>query len=215
MENDINIAPPIQPEPIPIQPEQKTRLIILLVILGVVIGGYFVLAKFFNFWPFGSGSSIPILTPSSTSDNRLVGWQTYRNEKYGFEVKYPPNSTIRERIDLNYQSIRIQNYTENIYKTGLNPGEYYLEISISDHKLDHKIDEKCQQLLYNYKEVNFNGTVGYRGLSGGGGDPGGIRFALCIKKPEIDFYIQATENNVSGLTANIILDTFKFIEPVP
>ena len=72
-------------------------LLIVVAVVVLVIGGYFVLVnKLGNQNPIVQetpNSNIP--TPTQTT-NETVGWKTYRNDTLGFEFKYPPNWVIED-----------------------------------------------------------------------------------------------------------------------
>lgn len=76
-----------------------TLPVIIIVLVVVVIGGYFV---------FNSNKRIPDKTPNISEESTettsppvtesnqpntdiTADWQTYHNEEYGFEFKYPPS----------------------------------------------------------------------------------------------------------------------------
>ncbi|MFH1564768.1 MAG: hypothetical protein ABIC82_02880 [bacterium] len=161
-------------------------------------------------------STQPIVTIPETTEkqtqpvNELTNWKKYRNEIYGFEFNYPPNSTVETRDDSNYQYIRLQNYSATDDRIRLAAGEYYLEIFIFDHQKGHESWESCTQQVVDAKEVELGFIMGYRGYGQEGGDAGGIKFALCSESPDVDYYIQGTENDQNAPLVNPILDSFKF-----
>lgn len=57
--------------------------------------------------------SVPALSPSTQQDSgnqsalkkdETADWKTYKNDKYGFEIKYPPSWKAEENAGLNYDS---------------------------------------------------------------------------------------------------------------
>jgi hypothetical protein len=83
--NQENIPPVIQPQP-PKQLNKKLVATLGLVVVGLVIlvaiGGYFV-------WKGKQKSILPHIPVITASD--IPNWQTYTNEKYGFEIQFPKN----------------------------------------------------------------------------------------------------------------------------
>lgn len=106
-------------------------IIIILVVAGVM--GYFVLTRQANapsvltptpapITAVPNHAPAPVTTPLASQD-KTAGWKTYRNEKYGFEVKYPEefivsmdsihNIVIRPKVesDIELTLIKVQRET--------------------------------------------------------------------------------------------------------
>ena len=146
---------------------------------------------------------------SIDSDIDTSSWKTYRNEKYGFEVKYPESRPIEYRDNQGEAYIRMQNYTGVDDRISLSPGEYYLEIYISSKSTD--VDCPGGYMIQS-KKVMLGTGEGYRGVGQEGGDSGGSSSVLCASHDGVTFLVSVTENYDRRLFTNAILDTFKFVK---
>lgn len=72
---------------------QAFSKILILVILIVLAGGG-VLA-----WQYFGVPEKITEEPEEVTKDETANWQTYRNEEYGFELKYPVNLAIRDEIN--------------------------------------------------------------------------------------------------------------------
>ena len=82
----------------------KQSIIIVIIILALGVGGWYVYSQNQAVNPPVGDNGMVGNSDIDTSDVAQEGWQTYRNEEYGFEIKYPPNwiaggMLLRNQID--------------------------------------------------------------------------------------------------------------------
>lgn len=143
---DQQFNPNIQSDPPAVQPPKNTWKIVALVIVGILVLGGVVWGGYY-WWQNRSGNSVvctqdakqcpdgsyvsrtgpncefaacPSINPNPTAD-----WQTYRNEKYGFEFRYPKEwDNIVESVDKSYVGFFNEERFAAVYNDygGLTPG---------------------------------------------------------------------------------------------
>jgi len=84
-------------------PNTNWKYLLIVFILGVLVGGG-ILA-----WQFGSLPSLITPTPTPPIDE-TADWKTYRNEEYGFEMKYPKDWTFKVTDPAYWCQITPRNY---------------------------------------------------------------------------------------------------------
>lgn len=136
----------------------------------------------------------------TSSQNTIDEWTKQSISNWGFSFSLPPNSKETD----SGQRVRYQNYISTDDFASLSAGEYYLEIFQSDTTKD------CQEEMDEAKNSTQLGVNITRGMGFTGGDPGGIRFALCFNYQQKGYHAQATENDQDGPIANAILDSLLF-----
>jgi len=62
---------------------------ILIIIFGIICVGVLI-------WHLSLKSAQDSLPPTQ-SPNEITSWRTYKNEEYGFKIKYPPNWVVGEK----------------------------------------------------------------------------------------------------------------------
>lgn len=120
------------------QPDKIIYIFVGVIISAVVFGGYLTLANWQNLWPFESKpeqiacTKEAMFCPDGTAVGRTgpncefaecpvsmltpmpdptANWQTYRNDEYGFEVRYPEDWTMK--------STGADNGEVTFFKTGI------------------------------------------------------------------------------------------------
>jgi len=144
--------------------------------------------------------------PSEVPNDQFKGWKTYRNEKYGFEVKYPGNWTL------------IENSKEQIgfFEPGHSPGKEYLGdifINVINNPNKLTIDEYIQGKPSVIEDV---GTMIIAGRTARQIKESGMLEFKTTVIPMKDYFIEITkEENYRERRDKIynqILSTFKFVE---
>lgn len=113
MENISNVNMPVQPEP---KKGISTWLgLAIIIVVATLIGaGIWV----YQYYIFQLGPAITennqaaVLTPTPTLQDEIADWKTYKNDEYGFEIKYPSDfytNPLDAKYDQNTTDVRLNN----------------------------------------------------------------------------------------------------------
>lgn len=201
------------PKKIGPNPQKSYDFLITLVAIMFLSGGYAI--WFISTYLYAYDDTEFAYTPKihrasaaqvATSTD-MTDWKTYRNEEYGFEIKYPQEI----KIDTENDSIRFEKYTPR-EKEGLTPEEFFIvvwESSLLELKLNRFINLK-EGILNGYKTHEADDLDGII-------SPYGPHLLFVRNKGDsgIVFAIYTSNSGfVSDSIKNVIdqiLSTFKFI----
>ena len=72
------------------KPKPAVRPWLWIVLIIVILAG----GGVFWYYYYGPGKTTTTTTPTTTDET--ASWQSYKNETYGFSIKYPTNYTVTE-----------------------------------------------------------------------------------------------------------------------
>lgn len=186
---------------------KKGNVAVIVIIIAVAV-----LAAGIISWKFAKKTPAPVETKTtvqSVSQNKVTDetadWQTYRNEKYGFEIKYPSNLET------------IQNSENSISIVQNDVGEMWIyNIDVSDipssSSLEEVFNKRLSELSLNDEAVNIikyeidgRTAMGYNLKN----NEGCCTFFMVIKNGKL-FAITGHSRNLGG-DFKFFINSFKFI----
>jgi len=153
------------------------------------------------------------VSASSTSNTDTSGWKTYRNEQYGFEMRYPADWEINQKYG--------ETYIENLSAGDLaDDVEHTIYISASEAlsvplfgtfggRYPYKEDQVINSKVSSEKYGDFN--IDYFSAPAGMGSYENVVNAWQYKNKQ--YFILSLMNKKDTDLFKKILSTFKFIEP--
>lgn len=154
--------------------------------------------------------------PVAQKAGKTADWKTYKNEEYGYEIKYPKDWMLDEGRK---EAVTINSPENEKFHKKIESGEVYGEGYMRDIKIIYynsipgdTFDEFVKrELIGSLNPVNFAGQNAYEAIMG----HFGAYHSILIEKNNHLYIIQfGNREDKSKLTKtdNQILSTFKFIE---
>ena len=155
-------------ESINTSPKFSKTVIISLIIIGILVISYFVLAKYQLWWPFNAQ---PVSTFDTILESR-ANWQTYRNEDMGFEIKIPSDLSLDPLVAIDSKSaLGVVSFCQGACKlakdwsirversccgpSNTDPGSNWKPVDIGDEWYK-EINLESGYLLYLYRVDHYN-----------------------------------------------------------
>ncbi len=149
---------------------------------------------------------VQVVRKQTEVEDETGTWKTYRNEEYGFEVKYPENFNKNEYNTIAWQFIQFIKKGTNIY--------YGYEIMVAKDRDKLSLHECADALTSQGKKINYFTISGLPAQKITYDDPVyNKKITLIIVKKDNRMY-QMTDEITSEKTEifNQILQTFKFLD---
>ena len=160
-------------------------------------------------------SPAPVLspTPSSTFSSDTSTWQTYKNDKFGFELKYPPTIYVENRNIMGLNDVSILLFSQKPPITNDDP-VYYKHHLFSVYSSGGLFDSFLKNNFSNppVKNVSVNNYQFSCFFVNNAGNDGNYFCGLIPDKNKNGFiYIRSSNENVLNNPIFLqILSTFKF-----
>src|SRR3989338_1381544 len=153
------------------------NIILVLTIIAVAgVAGYFVLTRKQTplvqqiTIPTSATTQTPVIknpTPATpTPPNETVSWKTYRNEKYGFSVMYPPSWNIFEMFDkqkYGREGVTLDSPARQKFEGVETPADINIVVETKSDQLSlEKFIEQYSDGWYSRYAVEEINTIGWR-----------------------------------------------------